>query len=207
MVESDPRAYDRFYNVIANPILWFIQHYLWDLSNAPDIRQEELDAWDEGYQQVNSDIAAAVVKQIEGTDEPLVMLHDYHLYTAPGMIREAAARRLPAPLRPHPLVPAGQLAGAAAADPRSDLRGDAGQRHHRLPHPRSTASTSCAAATNCWTARTSTTSNAEVDLQRPHDAGARLPAGDRRRAAAAGGGLRRRWRRPSARCWSGGGAT
>ena len=35
----DPTAYDRFYNVIANPILWFIQHYLWDLSNAPDIRQ------------------------------------------------------------------------------------------------------------------------------------------------------------------------
>ena len=40
MVASDPTAYDRFYNVIANPILWFIQHYLWDLSNAPDIRQD-----------------------------------------------------------------------------------------------------------------------------------------------------------------------
>ena len=39
MVESEPVAYDRFYNVIANPILWFVQHYLWDLSNAPDIRQ------------------------------------------------------------------------------------------------------------------------------------------------------------------------
>src|ERR1700742_4708676 len=89
MVESDPQAYDRFYNVIANPILWFIQHYLWDLSNAPDIRQEELDAWDMGYQQVNRDIAAAVVGQIADQDEPLVMLHDYHLYTAPGMIREA----------------------------------------------------------------------------------------------------------------------
>src|SRR3954467_4487732 len=29
MVESEATAYDRFYNVIANPILWFIQHYLW----------------------------------------------------------------------------------------------------------------------------------------------------------------------------------
>jgi len=28
MVASNPTAYDRFYNVIANPILWFIQHYL-----------------------------------------------------------------------------------------------------------------------------------------------------------------------------------
>ena len=46
LVGSDAEAYDRFYNVIANPILWFVQHYLWDLSNAPDIRQQELDAWD-----------------------------------------------------------------------------------------------------------------------------------------------------------------
>jgi trehalose 6-phosphate synthase len=88
LVGSDPEAYDRFYNVIANPILWFIQHYLWDLSNAPDIRQQELDAWDLGYQAVNRDIAAAVLEQIEDQERPLVMLHDYHLYTAPGMIRE-----------------------------------------------------------------------------------------------------------------------
>jgi trehalose 6-phosphate synthase len=87
LVGSDPEAYDRFYNVIANPILWFIQHYLWDLSNAPDIRQEEIDAWDYGYQAVNQDIAEAVLEQIGGHAEPLVMFHDYHLYTAPRMIR------------------------------------------------------------------------------------------------------------------------
>ncbi len=86
-VESEGEAYDRFYNVIANPILWFIQHYLWDLSNAPDIREEELDAWEFGYKAVNEDIAREVIKQIAGEDEPLVMLHDYHLYTAPALIR------------------------------------------------------------------------------------------------------------------------
>lgn len=89
LVESDPVAFDRFYNIIANPILWFIQHYLWDLSNAPDIRQEELDAWTHGYQVVNRDIAEAVIAQIEGRKQPIVMLHDYHLYTAPKVIREA----------------------------------------------------------------------------------------------------------------------
>jgi trehalose 6-phosphate synthase len=89
LVESDPVAYDRFYNVIANPILWFIQHYLWDLSNAPDIRQEEADAWDYGYEAVNADIAAAVVKAVEDNPEPLVMLHDYHLYSCPALLREA----------------------------------------------------------------------------------------------------------------------
>ncbi len=87
LVGSDPEAYDRFYNVIANPILWFIQHSLWDISNAPDIRQQEIDAWDHGYQTVNQDIAEAVLAEIEGQADPLVMLHDYHLYTAPGMIK------------------------------------------------------------------------------------------------------------------------
>jgi trehalose 6-phosphate synthase len=87
LVESDSAAYDRFYNVIANPILWFIQHYLWDLSNAPDIREEELDAWEFGYKAVNEDIARAVLRQIRDDTEPLVMFHDYHLYTAPAMIR------------------------------------------------------------------------------------------------------------------------
>jgi trehalose 6-phosphate synthase len=87
LVESDTEAYDGFYNVIANPILWFIQHYLWDLSNAPDIRQEELDAWDYGYTAVNRDIAEAVLATIADHPEPLVMLHDYHLYTCPALIR------------------------------------------------------------------------------------------------------------------------
>jgi trehalose 6-phosphate synthase len=89
LVESEAEAYERFYNVIANPLLWFIQHYLWDLSNAPDIRREEIEAWDEGYVVVNRDIAEAILRTIEGEKEPLVMLHDYHLYTAPAILREA----------------------------------------------------------------------------------------------------------------------
>src|SRR6187399_2870288 len=87
-VESDDEAYDRFYNIIANPMLWFIQHYLWDLSNAPDIRRHEVIAFQEGYQQVNRDLAEAVIDEIEGQAEPVVMVHDYHLYTLPAMVRE-----------------------------------------------------------------------------------------------------------------------
>jgi trehalose 6-phosphate synthase len=89
LVESDAEAYDQFYNVIANPILWFIQHYLWDLSNAPDIRRQETDAWEFGYKAVNADIAAAVLGAIANVSSPLVMLHDYHLYTCPALIRSA----------------------------------------------------------------------------------------------------------------------
>ena len=89
LVVSDPDAYDRFYNVVANPMLWFIQHYLWDLSNAPDVRREEIEAFEFGYNAVNEDLARAVVEELEGTSEPVVMVHDYHLYTLPDLVRRA----------------------------------------------------------------------------------------------------------------------
>jgi trehalose 6-phosphate synthase len=87
LVASDAEAYDRFYNIIANPMLWFIQHYLWDLSNAPDIRRHETEAFEFGYNVVNEDLARAVLEEIEGQENPVVMVHDYHLYTLPGLIR------------------------------------------------------------------------------------------------------------------------
>jgi trehalose 6-phosphate synthase len=89
LVESDPDAYDQFYNVIANPLLWFIQHYLWDLSNAPDIRTNEIEAYEHGYKVVNGDLAGAVLDEIARLENAVVMLHDYHLYTAPKVIRRA----------------------------------------------------------------------------------------------------------------------
>ncbi|MEY2535589.1 MAG: trehalose 6-phosphate synthase [bacterium] len=89
LVVSDPEAYDRFYNIFANPMLWFIQHYLWDLSNAPDVRRHEVEAFEYGYNVVNEDLAQAVVEAIEGQDEPVVMVHDYHLYTLPALVRRA----------------------------------------------------------------------------------------------------------------------
>ena len=88
-VASDPTAYDGFYNIFANPMLWFIQHYLWDLSNAPDIRRHEVEAFHFGYNTVNRDLANAVLEEIDGQEEPVVMVHDYQLYTLPGMVREA----------------------------------------------------------------------------------------------------------------------
>jgi trehalose 6-phosphate synthase len=89
LVASDPEAWDRFYNIMANPMLWFIQHYLWDLSNAPDIRRNETEAFEFGYNAVNEDLARAVVDELEGVENPVVMVHDYHLYTLPGLVRRA----------------------------------------------------------------------------------------------------------------------
>ena len=86
-IASDPEAYERFYSVVANPMLWFIQHYLWDLSNAPDIRRHEVEAFEFGYNVVNEDLARGVLEEIEGAEDPTVMVHDYHLYTLPALIR------------------------------------------------------------------------------------------------------------------------
>jgi trehalose 6-phosphate synthase len=89
LVASEDDAYDRFYNIFANPMLWFIQHYLWDLSNAPDVHRHEVEAFEFGYNVVNEDLARAVVEEIEATEEPVVMVHDYHLYTLPALVRRA----------------------------------------------------------------------------------------------------------------------
>jgi trehalose 6-phosphate synthase len=88
-VSIDHDTYHAYYNVVANPMLWFIQHYLWDLSNAPDIRREEMDAWENGYLAANRLFAEAVNRELAEEPDRLVMLHDYHLYTAPEAIRAA----------------------------------------------------------------------------------------------------------------------
>ncbi len=88
LVESDPEAYAAFYNVVANPLLWFIQHYLWDLSNAPDIRRHEVESYEDGYCVVNRDLAEAVLEEASTSADAVVMLHDYHLYVAPKFIRQ-----------------------------------------------------------------------------------------------------------------------
>ncbi len=64
-VVMDEDTYDRHYNVISNPMMWFVQHYLWDLSNVPDIRRQELEAWELGYQVANRLFAAAVSEELE----------------------------------------------------------------------------------------------------------------------------------------------
>ena len=89
LVAHDPHAYDWFYNVVANPTLWFLQHYLWDLKQAPRWDRGLHHAWDEGYVAVNRAFAEAVVAELDREPDAAVFLHDYHLYLAPRMIRES----------------------------------------------------------------------------------------------------------------------
>ena len=89
LVEHDPQAYDWFYNVVANPMLWFLQHYLWELGHTPNLDRGFGTAWEEGYSTVNRAFADAVVAELEQEPEAAVCFHDYHLYLAPRFVRDA----------------------------------------------------------------------------------------------------------------------
>ena len=88
-VVPSKEAYHLYYNEISNPLLWFLQHYLWDTPRTPDITSDTWHAWNDGYKVVNRMFAEEIVAICEDSDvEPFVMLQDYHLYLAPGYIRE-----------------------------------------------------------------------------------------------------------------------
>ena len=88
LVAHDEVAYDRFYNVVSNPVLWFLQHYLWDLAYTPVLDAALQHAWDDGYVQVNSGFADAVVAELALDSDAAVLFQDYHLFVAPRLVRE-----------------------------------------------------------------------------------------------------------------------
>ena len=90
LVAHDAVAYDWYYNVVANPMLWFLQHYLWQLAYDPSVDIAFRNAWDGGYARVNRGFADAVLEELAAEPEAAVFFHDYHLYLAPQLVREQA---------------------------------------------------------------------------------------------------------------------
>lgn len=93
-LSPEASAYEGYANVIANPLLWFLQHSMWDVPRAPVINRATWLAWEDGYIAVNRLFAEAIAHQVRATDRPgLVMLQDYHLYLTPRFLREKLRRR------------------------------------------------------------------------------------------------------------------
>jgi trehalose 6-phosphate synthase len=98
LVALDPEAQDAFYTVIANPLLWFIQHHLYDLKTAPNITRREIDAFESGYAAVNRRFAEVVAEEVAAAGgDAVVMVHDYHFYLLPAEVR----RRCPGVVLHH----------------------------------------------------------------------------------------------------------
>jgi trehalose 6-phosphate synthase len=87
-VTPDPQDYRRYYNEIANPLLWFLQHYMWDAPRTPNITEDVWEAW-RSYERVNAVFVEAIMQEIARADHrAIVLLQDYHLYLAAGMLRQ-----------------------------------------------------------------------------------------------------------------------
>ena len=88
LVDHHPEAYRGFYEIVANPTLWFVQHYLFDLPRAPAIDAEFTTAWETGYVAVNTGFAETVSDELDRQPDACVFVQDYHLYLVPRLVRD-----------------------------------------------------------------------------------------------------------------------
>ncbi len=87
-VTSPRNVYHKYYNLFCNPLLWFLQHYMWNSPYTPNVDAKVYDAWDNGYVAVNRAFAEAVIEEAShDRTPPFVMVHDYQLYLVGGYIR------------------------------------------------------------------------------------------------------------------------
>jgi len=89
LVEIAPEVHEPFYGVIANPLLWFVQHRLHDLVRTPSLCRKDHEAFEQGYVVANQLAADAVCEQVERAGgRAVVLLHDYHFYLVAQRVRE-----------------------------------------------------------------------------------------------------------------------
>jgi trehalose 6-phosphate synthase len=101
LVIPDPEAFEAYYNVIANPLLWYIQHQMWDTVYNPSVAEETWEAWRTGYVRVNKLFADTVADMLKDIDRQIIVLpQDYHLYLTPRLLREKVNK----PIQIQPFV-------------------------------------------------------------------------------------------------------
>lgn len=89
-VVTPRRVYHKYYNVFCNPLLWFLQHYMWSSPYTPNVDSAVHDAWENGYVAVNKAFAEAVIAEARSNEKPPnVIIQDYHLYMVPMYVRES----------------------------------------------------------------------------------------------------------------------
>ena len=90
-VVPDRRAHHLHYNVISNPILWFLHHSMLDNLRRRDLWDQMEKAWEKGYVPVNRAFADAVLEELRRPDSAgVALLQDYHLYLAGRYVRDRA---------------------------------------------------------------------------------------------------------------------
>ncbi|MFB7180581.1 trehalose-6-phosphate synthase [Streptomyces sp. NPDC056257] len=84
MLDIDPTVYDDAYNGIANSVLWFTHHHLYDVPREPVFDAEFRRRW-QAYVEYNEAFARALAQ--EAAEGARVLVQDYHLALVPGQLR------------------------------------------------------------------------------------------------------------------------
>ncbi|GAA4777088.1 MULTISPECIES: trehalose-6-phosphate synthase [Streptomyces] len=85
MLDIDPEVHAAAYNGIANSVLWFLHHMLYQTPLEPVFDRDFERQW-EAYRTYNRAFAEALAA--EAADGAAVLVQDYHLALVPGMLRE-----------------------------------------------------------------------------------------------------------------------
>ncbi|WP_225803503.1 trehalose-6-phosphate synthase [Streptomyces sp. NK15101] len=85
MLDIDPEVYADAYNGIANSVLWFLHHHLYDVPREPVFDAGFRRRW-ESYRAYNRAFAEALAA--EAAEGAAVLVQDYHLALVPGQLRE-----------------------------------------------------------------------------------------------------------------------
>jgi trehalose 6-phosphate synthase len=84
-ITIDPDRYDGYYNGVANGMLWFAHHFLWDIARSPSFGDATEKAWAD-FVEVNRAFATALADLSD--PQPVYLIQDYQLPLVPGMLRE-----------------------------------------------------------------------------------------------------------------------
>jgi trehalose 6-phosphate synthase len=85
MLELDRVVFDRAYNAIANRVLWFVAHLLFDTPSEPSFGPFFRREW-AGYEDYCGAFADAIGQ--EAAPGAAVLVQDYHLTLAPRLVRD-----------------------------------------------------------------------------------------------------------------------
>ncbi|MBY8878862.1 alpha,alpha-trehalose-phosphate synthase (UDP-forming) [Actinacidiphila acidipaludis] len=85
MIAVPPEVFHAAYNDIANSVLWFVHHMLYQTPLEPVFDEEFRGQW-AGYETYNAAFADAIAE--EAAEGAAVLVQDYHLALVPALLRE-----------------------------------------------------------------------------------------------------------------------
>ena len=87
MLDIPAATFNRAYNTVANSVLWFVHHMLYDTPNQPQFGLAFRRDW-EAYREYNMAFARALAESCGEAQDVRAVVQDYHLTLAPRMLSE-----------------------------------------------------------------------------------------------------------------------